>query len=107
MYVAPMTRVHGILLIAAIFAGLLTGCSSSGDGYIPSIWPEEEEKASPKPRDDPGCVADQRNLVFHRKECPRVKEIPEDRKVTYDSVYAPLNIGYAPCAECQPLRGLK
>lgn len=108
MYVSSMFRVHVILLIGALFGGLFLGCSSSRkEYYLPAIHPEEDEKTVRPKADDPDCVVDTKNLVFHREGCPKLGELPEADKAHYESVYAPLNRGYSPCAVCQPLRGHK
>ncbi|MHC4471245.1 MAG: hypothetical protein ACYTDY_01750 [Planctomycetota bacterium] len=108
MYVSTVRLVHLFLLLAIALPGFWPGCSApKPEVFTPLPEAAEEERPAPRRRPARAFLGDTESRLFHRLECPRVQELPVDRKLLFDSPYKALNASYSPCEECLPLAGIR
>jgi hypothetical protein len=127
-----MTSTRQLIATAAALA--LAGCTERSvvTGKQPENIPREHDEAKPAPKPAPKpdrqAAYERRKLeldapktkvdappemtrigvagtkMFHRPDCPLVKDVPTSEQVRFTSPFDGVDAGYTPCASCRAMK---
>ena len=63
---------------------------------------EELKEGSKEVKDKERFVASSSGKVFHKKDCPFVKNIPRKKRIYFEDRQDAISSGYTPCKVCNP-----